>query len=160
MKRIEESDLASAWNLIEILKAEGSDITFTDYKSQEELKEWLPDHQHLVYVSTDPETQEVLAIVRGRRENTDQKRHAVFLTAATHPNARGQGLAGKLTNFALEEMKKLGVNIARIYVYSDNTASLAAVSKLGFTHSGTVLRHHRSKDGEAYVDDLIFHKIL
>lgn len=160
MKRIEKQHLASAWRLIECLKAEGSEITFTDYSCQEELLEWLPDHQHLVYVHTDPQTEEVLAIVRGRRENTVQKKHAVFLTAATHPSARGRGLAAKLTEFALEEMKKLDVNIARIYVYSDNAASLAAVSKMDFVHSGTVLRHHFCTKTGTYIDDLIFHKIL
>lgn len=82
------------------------------------------------------------------------------MTAATHPDARGFGLAAELTNYALSQMKSEGVNIARIYVYSNNKASLNTVKKLGFVHAGTVLRHHRDKATGEYVDDLIFHKIL
>ena len=36
----------------------------------------------------------------------------------------------ELTNFALDQMKNEGVNIARIYVYSNNQASLNTVKKL------------------------------
>ncbi len=91
---------------------------------------------------------------------TREKSHAAFLTPQTHPDARGTGLAADLTEFALEAMKQEGVNIARIYVYSNNEASLNAIRKLGFIHAGTVLRHHKDiKTGE-YVDDLIFHKLL
>lgn len=49
-----------------------------------------------------------------------EKSHAAFLSAATHPDARGAGLAVELTNFALDHMKTAGVNIVRIYVYSNN----------------------------------------
>ena len=91
---------------------------------------------------------------------TNEKLHAVFLTAATHPDARGSGLAAVLTNYVLDQIKKFGVNIARIYVYSDNKASLNAVKKLGFVHGGTVLRHHKDQCTGEYVDDLIFHKVL
>lgn len=57
-------------------------------------------------------------------------------------------------------MKKDGVAIARIYVYSNNTASLNAIKKLDFIHAGTIIRHHRISETGEYVDDLIFHKIL
>ncbi|MBE0449724.1 MAG: hypothetical protein IBX70_02640 [Clostridia bacterium] len=57
-------------------------------------------------------------------------------------------------------MKKKGVTIARIYVYSDNKASLHAVEKLGFALGGKVLMHHLNVKSGHYVDDIIFHKIL
>lgn len=90
----------------------------------------------------------------------DERKHAVFLTAATHPSTRGQGLAQQLVAYGLQEMKKEGVNITRIYVYSDNKPSLNAVKKLDFVHAGTVLRHHKDPESGEYVDDLIYHKIL
>ncbi len=161
LRKINSNDIDSIWSLIEILKAEGVDITFTELIAKEEVLNFVDNPAQLSYVAvTTDEPCRVLCLVRGRREMTDEKSHAVFLTAATHPEARGSGLAAELTNYALDEMKHEGVNIARIYVYSNNEASLKAVKKLGFVHGGTVLRHHKDQCTGEYVDDLIFHKIL
>lgn len=161
LRRMQFSDLDNVWVLIELLKSEGADISFTELSSIEEIEEWVNNPAHLVYVAvSDNDDASILSVVRGRREMTFEKSHAAFLTAATHPNARGSGLAAELTNYALIRMKDEGVNIARIYVYSDNKASLNAVKKLGFNHAGTVLRHHKDQLTGEYVDDLIFHKIL
>lgn len=154
-------DLEGVWELIEHLKAEGAEVTFAELVAREEAMNWIGNPAHLTYVAIDPDRPGlVLAMVRGRREMTSEKAHAAFLTAATHPSARGTGLAAELTGYALEQMKASGVTIARIYVYSDNQASLSAVRKLGFIHAGTVLRHHKSLKSGEYVDDLIFHKLL
>lgn len=161
LRKINSHDIDSIWSLIKILKAEGVDITFTELTAKEDVLNFIDNPAQLSYVAVTPdEPCSVLCLVRGRREMTDEKSHAVFLTAATHPEARGSGLAAELTNYALNEMKHEGVNIARIYVYSNNTASLNAVKKLGFVHGGTVLRHHKDQCTGEYVDDLIFHKIL
>jgi ribosomal protein S18 acetylase RimI-like enzyme len=147
--------------LIQLLKAEGAEISFTELTAKEEIRNFIDNPAQLSYVAvTKEEPSRALCLVRGRREMTSEKFHAAFLTAATHPEARGLRLAAELTNFALEEMKQEGVNIARIYVYSNNQASLNAVKKLGFVHAGTVLRHHIDQATGEYVDDLIFHKIL
>ena len=128
---------------------------------KDEVLNFVDNPAQLSYVAVRAdEPSRVLCLLRGRRDMTDEKSHAVFLTAATHPDARGSGLAAELTNFALDQMKNEGVKIARIYVYSNNHASLNAVKKLGFVHAGTVLRHHRDQVTSEYVDDLIFHKIL
>lgn len=155
------SDLDSVWTLIEQLKNEGAEITFAELAAKEEAMHWIDNPAHLTYVAVDPDHEDrVLCLVRGRRELSREKSHAAFLTAATHPSVRGTGLAAQLTEFALDAMKKEGVNIARIYVYSDNSPSLNAVRKLGFIHAGTVLRHHKNLKTGEYVDDLIFHKLL
>jgi ribosomal protein S18 acetylase RimI-like enzyme len=160
-RRIEPDDIDSVWSLIEILKAEGAEISFTELSAREEVMNFIDNPAQLSYVAvTREEPCCVLCLVRGRRDMADEKSHAAFLTAATHPDARGLGLAAELTNFALGEMRNEGVNIARIYVYSNNQASLNAVRKLGFVHAGTVLRHHRDLSTGEYVDDLIFHKTL
>jgi len=151
----------SIWSLIELLKAEGADMSFTELTDKEELMSFVDNPAELSYVAvTKEEPFRVLCFVKGRRDMTSEKSHAAFLTAATHPNARGSGLAAELTQFALTQMKNEGVNTARIYVYSNNLASLNAVKKLGFVHAGTVLRHHKDQVTSKYVDDLIFHKIL
>ena len=170
-KRIDTASVPSAWQLIELLKAEGADITFTALESEADVLSWVDNPEHLVYAAiknNDSESsnserasfETVCALVRGRRENTPEKKHAAYMTAATHPEHRGKGLAAQLTEFALEAMTHEGVNIARIYVYSDNKASLQAVSKLGFQYAGAVLRHHQCPQTGLYVDDMIYHKIL
>ncbi|MFL0245702.1 GNAT family N-acetyltransferase [Candidatus Clostridium stratigraminis] len=160
-RRIKSEDIESIWSLIELLKAEGSEVSFTELAVKEEIMNFIDNPAQLSYVAVPKkEPSHVLCLVRGRRDMANKKSHAAFLTAATHPEARGSGLAAELTNFALDQMKADGVNIARIYVYSDNQASLNAVKKLGFVHAGTVLRHHVSQVTGKYVDDLIFHKIL
>lgn len=161
LRRVKADDIDSIWSLIELLKAEGADISFTDYTAKEELMSLVDNPAQLTYAAvTSEEPFRVLCLVRGRREMSVEKAHAVFLTAATHPEVRRSGLAAELTNFALEQMKAEGVSIARIYVYSDNHASLKVVKKLGFVHSGTVLMHHFDQASGEYVDDLIFHKVL
>jgi ribosomal protein S18 acetylase RimI-like enzyme len=161
LRKIKPYDIDSIWSLIEVLKAEGAEISFTELITKEQLLDFVDNPAQLSYVAvTTDEPSRVLCLVRGRRDMTAEKSHAVFLTAATHPDARGSGLAGELTNYALNQMKKAGVNIARIYVYSNNQASLNAVKKLGFVHGGTVLRHHKDQCTYEYVDDLIFHKVL
>jgi ribosomal protein S18 acetylase RimI-like enzyme len=160
-RRMKSVDTDSVWTLIELLKAEGADISLTELTSKEEAMEWVNNPAQLVYVAvTSDEPEGVLCLVKGRRDLTSGKSHAAFLTAATHPDVRGTGLAAELTNYALSQMKSEGINIARIYVYSDNKASLNTVRKLGFVHAGTVLRHHQDQITEEYIDDLIFHKIL
>ncbi len=160
-RKINSEDTNNVWSLIELLKKEGADISFTELKSKDEVMNFIDNPAQLTYVAvTKEDPSSILSVVRGRRDMSNEKSHAAFLTAATAPHARGSGLAAELTNFALEQMKKEGVNIARIYVYSNNHASLNAVKKLGFVHSGTVLRHHRDLVTGAYVDDLIFHKVL
>jgi ribosomal protein S18 acetylase RimI-like enzyme len=161
LRRMKSDDLDSVWVLIEFLKAEGADITFTELATKEEALEWVNNPAQLTYVAMKAdEPYRVLCLVKGRRDLTPGKSHAAYLTAATHPDLRGTGLAVELTNYALSQMKNEGVNIARIYVYSDNHASLNTVKKLGFVHAGTVLRHHKDQFTDEYINDLIFHKTL
>ncbi len=160
-RRMTHDDLEGVWTIIEHLKAEGAEVTFTELLAREEAMQWIDNPAHLTYVALDDEHPGiVLALIRGQRELSTEKAHAAFLTAATLPSARGTGLAAELIQFALKEMQQEGVTIVRIYVYSDNDSSVGAVRKLGFIHAGTVLRHHKNLKTGAYVDDLIFHKLL
>ena len=161
LRRMIYSDIESVWALIELLKGEGAEISFTELAAKEEVMEWVNNPAQLAYVAvTMDEPVSVFCLVKGRRDITYGKSHASFLTAATHPDVRGTGLAVELTNYTLSQLKNEGVNIARIYVYSDNKSSLNTVRKLGFVHAGTVLRHHQDQITGEYIDDLIFHKIL
>jgi ribosomal protein S18 acetylase RimI-like enzyme len=158
-KSLEKKDVPQVWDLFVQLKIEGAEVSFAEVETKEIIETWVENPAHLTYVAVD-NGHRIIGVVRGKREMTDEKKHAAFLTAAIQPDTRGKGIAAKLTEFALSEMKKKGVTIARIYVYSDNKASLHAVEKLGFTLGGKVLMHHLDVKSGQYVDDLIFHKIL
>ena len=160
-RKLRTTDLENLWSLIEILKREKVDMSFAEIQNKEELLDFIDNPAELTYIAvTKGNPMQVLWLVKGKRKLSKDKSHSVLLSAATHPKARGYGLVAKLTNFALEEMKNEGVTIARIYVYSNNTASLNAIKKLDFIHAGTIIRHHRISETGEYVDDLIFHKIL
>ena len=159
-RKLQFNDAESLLLLFQGIKAEQIDMSFVEIKQIEEIQNFVDNPSELTYVAVlKDQPDQVLSIVKGRRELTEEKKHAVFLSAATHPSVRGQGLAAKLTNFALNEMKNQGITIARIYVYSNNESSINSVKKLDFTLAGKVSRHHKLKSGE-YVDDLIYHKIL
>ena len=160
-RRMNTDDIESIWSLFQGIKEEKIEMSFAEITKREEVAAFSDNPSELTYVAVnEDEPHNVLCLVKGRREMTDEKRHAAFLSAATHPLVRGSGLVAKLTDFAVNEMKKEGVTIARIYVYSNNTSSINAIKKLDFTHAGTVLRHHKDVTTGDYIDDLIFHKIL
>jgi ribosomal protein S18 acetylase RimI-like enzyme len=160
-RKMQVNDTESIWTLFQGIKVEKIDMSFAEITQKEEILAFVDNPSELTYVAVSEEDpHEVLCIVKGRREMTEEKRHAAFLSAATHPNFRGDGLVAKLTEFALKDMKNEGVNIARIYVYSNNCASINAIKKLNFIHAGTVLKHHKDIITGEYIDDLIFHNIL
>lgn len=158
-REMKHTDIHKIWSLFKFLKSEGIEISFADVPSEEVLATWVSSDCLLTYVAV--QESEICCVVRGKREDSPEKRHAVFLTAATAPTFRGQGLAASLTDFALRDMaEKHQVKIAHIYVYSDNLSSLKAVAKMGFEHAGTVKWHHYDFKTHEFVDDLIFHKYL
>lgn len=160
-RKMTADDVDSVLEMFRGIKEENIDMSFSNISTREEVLNFVDNPAELTYVVVDSKKpNHVLSLLKGKRNMSKEKQHAVFLTAATHPDVRGEGLVGELVNYGLREMKQEGVNIARIYVYSDNTSSVNAVKKMDFEPAGVVLRHHKnSKTGE-YVDDLIFHKIL
>lgn len=160
-RRMQTDDTESIWSLFQGIREEKIDMSFAEITQKEEIAAFADNPSELTYVAVNKDKpHEVLCLVKGRREMTEEKRHAAFLSAATHPHVRGTGLVAMLTEFAVNEMKNEGVTIARIYVYSNNIPSINAIKKLNFTHAGTVLRHHKDLKTGDYIDDLIFHKIL
>lgn len=157
-KTLESADVANVWSFIALLIAESAEVSFTEISGADEVQSWVNSETEMVFLAY--EKDQLLGILKGRRDACPEKEHAVFLTAAIHPLVRGKHLAKALTEYGLEKMKQRGVLIARIYVYSDNIASLNAVKKLNFDQSGIVKMHHRNLETGLYVDDHIFHKIL
>jgi ribosomal protein S18 acetylase RimI-like enzyme len=127
-RKMHSDDTDSIWSLFQGIKAEKIDMSFAKITKKEEIQSFVDNPSELTYVAiSEDEPHKVLCLVKGRREMTDEKRHAAFLSAATHPHVRGGGLVVKLTDFALKDMKNEGVTIARIYVYSNNNASINAM---------------------------------
>lgn len=157
-KALDTTDVQNVWLFIGALIAESAEVSFTEVSGAEEVQDWVNSEEEMVYLAY--ENDQLMGILKGRRESLPEKQHAVFLTAAIQPIARGKHLAKALTEYALGEMKQRGVLIARIYVYSDNIASLNAVKKLNFEQSGIVKMHHKDLETGLYVDDYIFHKLL
>lgn len=160
-RKLTKNDLDSLWELISLLKKENCDVSFTELESKDELLKYVDNPSDLTYVAvTTDDIPIVISVVKARRDLSPEKRHAAFLSAATHPDYRGRSIVVNLTNYVLEELKKVGTNVARIYVYSDNQASLNVVKKLGFVQAGIIYRHHLDVKTNTYVDDIIFHKVL
>lgn len=160
-RKMQTEDADSVLEMFKGIKEEQIDMSFAKITSKEEVLNFVDNPAELTYVVvSEDDPHRVLSLLRGKRDMKPGREHAAFLTAATHPDVRGGGLVGNLVKYSLDEMKKEGVNIARIYVYSDNTSSVNAVKKMDFTPAGSVLRHHKNVETGKYVDDLIFHKIL
>ncbi|MGX8795016.1 N-acetyltransferase family protein [Fusibacter sp. JL298sf-3] len=159
-KRYDATNLDALWQLFQSVNTEGHDLTFKSCVDKAMLAAWTAEvHQHY-YVAECGDSGEVLGVVRALQGDSPQKSHAVYLTAAVSAQHRGQRIAPALTDYALEDLKGRGIKIARIYVYSDNAASVMAVEKLGFVRSGEVKMHHFDADSGQFVDDLIYHKLL
>ncbi|MFZ5353798.1 MAG: GNAT family N-acetyltransferase [Bacillota bacterium] len=152
------SDVDKVWELLEVLKAENSQVSLIEIPGKDELKAWINNENLFLYIAEDED--KVLGLLRAIRGTEHYKRHSVFLSIAIHPDYRGRGIARELTMTGMEDMKKDGIIIARAYVYSDNIASVNTVLRLGFTFAGAVYMHHYNEDTKQYVDDLIFHKVL
>lgn len=62
----------------------------------------------------------------------DGRRGYIYHTAVS-PKHRGQGIAKRLVNTALEALKALGINKAALVVFERNSGGNAFWEKLGFT---------------------------
>ncbi len=152
------SDVEGVWELFEVLKAEKAGVSFTEIIDKRELNRILEDANVFLYIAEDGG--KVISVLRGSRGVDASIKHSVLLSAATHPGYRNKGIARELTLAGLEDMKKDGVTLARLYIYSDNYASINTALRLGFTISGAVYRHHFNEQTQEYVDDIILHKLL
>ena len=160
-RKMQIQDTDSVLEMFKGIKEEKIDMSFSKITTKDEVLNFVDNPAELTYVVVDEDKpNDVLSLLRGKRDMKPEKQHAAFLTAATHPDVRGQGILGKLIEYSMDEMKSEGVEVARIYVYSDNTSSVNAVKKMDFTPAGSVIRHHKNVETGEYVDDLIFHKIL
>ncbi|MFT9495451.1 GNAT family N-acetyltransferase [Anaerosolibacter sp.] len=150
-------DLPRVVDLFRELALEKAEVSFAEILSEDEIKGWLTDEDVFVYVAVDEN--QLLAVFRAIR-GKQNKRHAANLTAAVGKKHRGYRVAKELTLYSLERLKQAGIKLVRTYVYSDNRASINTVLSCGFTFAGSVYQHHYDEALDAYVDDLIFHKIL
>ena len=151
-----ERDIPGMMKMIGELKKESAEISLVEIESEKELRKWNRTNEVVVVAA---ENDELLAVVKGTIGEGD-KSHSAFLTAAVVAGSRSQGLAAELTDYLNQILGERGVKIVRAYVYSNNHASIKTIEKQGFVLGGRVLMHHFDKSQGAYVDDLIYHKLL
>jgi len=158
MRLIHENDLDAIFDLCQLLKRENARMSFTDIDDKLQIQQWFDDSNVFLYGDF-TESGRLIGLLKATR-GKENKAHSVYLAAATHPDFRKQKVAVHLTLFALEELKKEGIKIARTYIYSWNTASIATIEKCGFTQSGRVVMHEYDEVTQSYIDDLIYFKHL
>ncbi|MGE5632733.1 MAG: N-acetyltransferase family protein [Caulobacteraceae bacterium] len=152
------SDVDKVWELFELLKEENAGVSFVEIPDKRELKKWLGNDSIFLYIAENGDG--VLSAMRAIRGNDSGTRHSAVLSVATHPDYRSKGISKELVLSGLEDMRKDGVSLARLYIYSDNIPSISLALRLGFTVSGVVYRHHFDEQTKDYIDDIIFHKLL
>jgi RimJ/RimL family protein N-acetyltransferase len=150
-------DVPKVADLFQELALEKAEVSFAEILSVDEIKEWLIDKDEFVYVAFHEE--ELLAVFKAVR-GKENKDHAAYLTAAVGKKHRGYGLARDITLYSIERLKEVGIGLVRTYVYSNNRASINTILSCGFTFAGSVYQHHFDEKSSAYIDDLIFHKII
>ena len=85
-RKIMPSDMESLWSLIEILKLEKAEITFTKIQNKTEIMNLIDNPAQLTFVATTKnEPNQVLSVVKGRRELSKEKHMQYFyLQQHTH----------------------------------------------------------------------------
>ncbi len=156
-RKLEQRDVLKAMSLFRKLNAELAEVSFTEVEGVMQITEWIEDDSTFLYVAADGDV--VLAVIRAKRE-THSNPNSVLLTVAVDYAFRGQNIAKELTLHCLEEIKPLGIAIARAYVYSNNYPSVCTILSCSFVAAGSVHQHHFDERRNRYVDDLIFHKVL
>ncbi len=156
-RQFELIDIPEAMILFNALNREGAEVSFADVATKEEIKEWMADSNCHLYSAIFEG--KLIAVFRARAGEGDKK-HSALLTIAVDKEMRGRHVAKSFTLFCLEDIKKLGISLARAYVYSNNPSSINTLLSCGFTVSGCVYQHHYNEVAGAYIDDIIFHKIL
>ena len=158
MRKICITDVEAIFSFCQLLKAENARMSFTDVESKTDIIKWIEDD--LIYLYGDFSQAGVLMGLVKATRGKDNKSHSAYLAAAVHPDFRKHQIASTLTNFVLGELKKEGIKIARTYIYSWNKASIATIEKCGFIQSGRVVMHEYDEITQAYIDDLIYYKMI
>ncbi len=132
-------------------------MSFTSFDAIEKISSYIDDENIFLYISISNGC--INAMFRAIR-GEGNKSHSCYVACAVKKEFRQQNLATELTKYGLDDVKSIGVLIARTKIYSWNTASIATIKKCGFSESGRIVMHQYEDRLGEYIDDLIFHKVL
>lgn len=109
-----------------------------DYREQLKHPETLLDAFDF-HVATDPITDELVGSIALLRPGHDQDGRIApdelyFRLLATHPAARGRGIGGALTEFALTHARDAGRSAVVLHSGPEMVGAHALYRKLGFSH--------------------------
>lgn len=116
---------------------------FDDGWSAQAFREFFEKQHALGWMIYDDDTLIAFAITLPCVDNSE------LITIATHPDFRGQGLAGKLLKNAIEANRRLSFQKLLLEVAEDNSAAIALYEKSGFLTDGRRKRYYQRKDGPA-----------
>jgi ribosomal protein S18 acetylase RimI-like enzyme len=153
----EISDAEKMFNLFQQLKRDGHEVTFADVSHPKEIVAWLETENNSFYIARHFE--QVIGVLRAVKE-IGKTAHACQITIAVSSEYRQQGIAKSLVQYGLSDLRNQGLLIARAYVFTDNKPSLNTLLSVGFTITGSIVKHHYNHQKEIYVDDIIMHKEL
>jgi len=156
-RELEEKDIPKVISMFSKLSEERAEVSFVEIATKEEIRNWIKNPDTFVYVAADGDV--ISAVLRAKRAKGN-KMHSCNLTVAVDYNFRGNSIAKDLTEFGLKHLKDEGIKIVRAYIYSNNKSSINTILDCGFSFAGNVHMHHYDEKADAYVDDLIFHKLL
>ena len=152
-----KSDAGAIFELFQKMKSDRHFVSFTSAEYPDEIAVWLAETDNDFYIAkSNEQAVGVLRAVRG----TGDTSHSSEITIAVSPEFRDQGVAKTLLLYGLADLKASGVTIVRAFVFSDNRASLNMLLAIGFTITGSIVKHHYQPRLSMYVDDVILYKEL
>ncbi len=151
------TDAQAIFEFCQSLKEEEAEMSFAEIKSIDEVESWLGDSREHLFILR--ESNRVIALLKARQGGSGRE-HSAFMSAAVLKSRRGKGLVKSISDFAYPKLHERGMCILRAYVYSNNHASISAVLKEGFSCTGAVHMHHKHPETGAWIDDMIFQKLI
>ncbi len=153
----EAHDAPGIYELFMQLKKDGHEITFADVADVGEIVDWISSSENLLYIAR--YNQQIIGVMRAGIEKGGTS-HSCDITIAVSSEYRQQGIAKTLVNYGLSDVKHQGISVARARVFSDNKASLNTLLSIGFSVTGSFVKHHYNDKRNIYVDDIILYKEL
>jgi ribosomal protein S18 acetylase RimI-like enzyme len=152
-----KSDAGAIFELFQKMKNDRHFVSFSSAVHPDEIAAWLEESENDFYIAkSNEQAVGVLRTVRGIGNTS----HSCEITIAVSPEFRDQGVAKSLLLYGLADMKTSGVTVARAFVFSDNKASLNMLLAIGFSITGSIIKHHYQPKLARYVDDVILSKEL
>ncbi len=153
-----DDDEDAIWAILEpVLRAGETYALPRDWSRRETLAFWRAP-AHAVFVAR--EAADILGTYYLRPNHKGGGAHVANCGYATHPRARGRGVARAMGGHSLDEAKRQGFTAMQFnFVVATNDPAVALWTKLGFEVVGHLPRAFRHPE-RGLVDALVMHRML